>query len=260
VVRFTSQFTLGVTRQYTHWSASWEVYVGPLAGNTQDGLFLYDRASGEARVVSYTSDLQLAHFQFLHGLAGNWQVSLGDFGGQGRAQILLYDPSNGGAQMLALKPDLSLALHQQYTGWGTGQVVYVGHFGLSALSLMLYDPQQARSTFLAFNSALGLFAQASQPSWGKTQQILIGSFLDRTACLEQSTCTTGDDILVLDRQTGVVQQDVFSFGPAVGEFDNLVQGFLREGIPVSPHTVMVVPSTLQMLTSVQTRIREEEVY
>jgi len=58
----------------------------------------------------------------------------------------------------------SLALLQQYTGWGTGQVVYVGHFGLPALSLMLYDPQQARSTFLAFNSALGLFAQASQPS------------------------------------------------------------------------------------------------
>ncbi len=260
LVSFAQDFTVGTTRDYTFWHNSWEVYIGPLVNTNRDGIFLYDRNVGEARLLEYTPQLQLAQFQFLHNLGGNWEVHMGDFTGQGQAQILLYDPSGGSAQMLVLKNDLSVANQVTYDSWGTNLVLYVGHFGLPTLSVMLYNPQQAQSTFLAFDASATVMHQYIVPSWGANAQILVGSFLDRAACLKQHSCASGDDILVLDRTSGMVTQYTFSFGNQFKVFDSRSQAFLREGIAPAENVLPVDASRFSLLTSVNGTIHDEELY
>lgn len=260
LVSLTKNFTVGTTQDYSLWHNSWEVYIGRFVNANRDGVFLYDRNSGEARLVSYTSQLQLANFQFLHNLGGNWEVHSGNFNGQSQAQILLYDPSSGDAQMLILKSNLAVAHQLDYTGWGTNQVLYVGHFGLPTLSIMLYDPQQAQSTFVAFDSSLNVAHQAMVQSWGQTSQILVGSFLDHSLCEEQHTCAGGDDLLVLDRTTGMVQQYVFSFGNLFNVYDNRIQGLMREGLVNTVTLFPIDASMFRLLSSVESTIHNEELY
>lgn len=226
----------------------------------RDGVFLYDRISGEARLVEFSSTLTLAQFQFIHSLGGNWEVHTGDFSGQGQAQILLYDPTTGDAQMLVLNKKLAVAGQFTYSSWGTGVVLYVGHFGLPTLSVMLYDPQTAQSTFIAFDSLLNVTHQAVVQSWGPDEQILIGSFLDHALCLEQHTCANGDDILVLNRLSGLVQQYVFSFGNQFSVYDNRIQGFLRNGMAATVSVFPVDSSLFSLLTSEDSTIHNEELY
>lgn len=136
----------------------------------------------------------------------------------------------------------------------------MGHFGLPALSVMLYNPQQAHSTFLTFDASLAVSHQYTVPSWGPNEQILVGSFLDRALCLEQHTCATGDDLLVLDRTTGLVQQCVFSFGNQFSVYDNRVQAFLREGIAATAQVLPVDASMFSLLDAVNTTIGNEELH
>jgi surface antigen len=260
LVNFTKNFQVGTTQTYSLWHDSWEVYVGNFVSTSQDGIFLYDRNVGEGRLIEFTAQLTLEHFQFLHNLGGDWEVHTGDFQGQGRAQLLFYDPNTGDAQITSLKTDLSVNQQVSYTGWNTNQVLYVGHFGMPSLSIMLYDAQQAQSTFIGFDSSLNITHQFTAQSWGQTSQILIGSFLDRSLCLEQDTCSTGDDILVLNRTTGMVQQYVFSFGNQFGVYDNRSQAFLREGIATTESVLPVDATSFNLLTSLDTSIHGEELY
>ena len=260
LVSLKSDFTVGITQDYSLWHNSWEIYIARFVSPTQDGVFLYDRNAGEGRLVEYSSKLQLAKFQFIHNLGSTWDVHTGDFSGQGQAQILLYDPTSGEAQILVLKPDLSIANQVDFNDWNTNQVVYVGHFGLPTLSLMLYDPQQNQSTFVAFDSDLNVTHQVTVASWGQNSQILVGSFLDRARCLEQRACTTGDDILVLNRTTGMVQQYVFSFGDQYNVYDNRVQGYLRDGTASEVSVFPVDSSLFSLLSSEQTAIHNAELY
>jgi hypothetical protein len=257
---FTSHFTLGVTQNYSLWHNSWEVYVGSFGSANHDGIFLYDRNVGEGRLIEFTSHLQLNQFQFLHNLGGNWDVHIGDFGGQGRAQILLYDPGTGEAQMLVLKSNLSLSKEYSFSGWATGQVLYVGHFGTADLSIMLYDPQQAQSTFIAFDQMFNVSHQYTVQSWGQNEEILLGSFLDRSQCPAQKSCANGDNILVLNRTTGKAEQYAFTFGNQFNIFDNRTQGFLREGIAATASVLPVDASSFSMLSLVDTTIHNEELY
>ena len=162
--------------------------------------------------------------------------------------------------MLVLKKNLAVASQVSYSAWGTNLVLYVGHFGLPTLSIMLYDPQQAQSTFLAFDSSLNVAHQAIVQSWGQSSQILVGSFLDHGLCMEQHTCTSGDDILVLNRQTGMVQQYVFSFGNLFNVYDNRVQGFLRNGNASTVNVLPVDASLFSLLSSEESTIHNEELY
>jgi hypothetical protein len=260
LVSFTNQFAVGTTQDYSSWHNSWEIYVGSFVNADQDGLFLYDRNVGEGRLVSFSSNLTLASFQFLHNLGGNWEVHVGDFAGQGQAQILLYDATTGDAQILLLKKDLSVANEFSYYDWGSGQVLYVGHFGMSTLSVMLYDPQQAQSTFVAFDASLNIVHQYTAASWGQNQQILLGSFFNSQLCPTRQACAAGDDILVLNRANGEMQQYVFAFGNQFQVFDNRSQGFLRDGVQVQ-ESVLPVDSTLfTLFNSLDTTIRNEELY
>ncbi len=260
LISFKSDFTVGVTRDYSLWHNSWEVYIGRLVNQNQDGVFLYDRNVGEARLLSYNKQLQLDHFQELHNLGGNWDIHMGDFMNQGRSQLLLYDPSTGDAQTLVLKEDLTLAKQVTYTGWGLCLVLYVGHFGMSTLSVMLYDPVQAQSTFIGFDDSLNVSHQYIVQSWGQDSQILVGSFLDRALCLEQHTCDTGDDVLVLNRSSGTVQQYVFSFGNQFNVFDSRDQGFLRSGMTTDEGVLPIDSTSFSLLASVDTNIHNEELY
>lgn len=185
---------------------------------------------------------------------------MGDFTGQGQAQILLYDPSGGDAQMLILKSDLSVANQVAYDSWGANLVLYVGHFGLPTLSVMLYDPQQAQSTFLAFDASATVTHQYMVASWGASAQILVGSFLDHAVCLKRQSCASGDDILVLNRTSGMIQQYVFSFGNQFKVFDSRSQAFLREGITPNENVLPVDSSLFSLLTSVNGTIHGEELY
>lgn len=260
LVSFKSDFSLRYTQEYTLWHDSWEVYIGRFVNQHQDGLFLYDRTAGEARVASFDGKLALDKFQLVHNLAGNFDIHTGDFSGQGRAQVLLYDPGSGNAQLLLLNPDLSLANEISYSGWGANMVLYVGHFGLPSLSIMLYDQQAGQSTFIAFDSALNVTHQYTVQSWDQNWQILIGSFLDRSRCLSVHACATGDDVLVLNRQSGKVEQFIFSFGNQFKVFDNRVQAFLREGLATTANMRSVDASSFSLGAVLDARIGGEELY
>jgi hypothetical protein len=263
VLSLDKRFNVARQQDYTLMDNAWEVYVGRFAGANQDALFLYDRILGEARMVSFNASLQVTHYQKVHNLSGNWEVYSGDFNGSGNAQVLMYDPSSGDARFLLFKKsDLSLAAQKSYSGWQTNQVLYVGHFGLSTLSVMLYDPQAGGVGFLAFNKSLKIVQQYSVQNWNNHWQILVGAFVDRSRCLAAKNCSTGDDILVLDRKTGQIQQYLFSFGRQFQVFDNRVQPFVREGLaPVTnSHLNMVNTTSFSLIATLQTSIHGEELY
>ena len=260
VMDFNPDLTLHVQQDYTLWHANWEVYVGRFAGPSRDGIFLYDRITGESRLLDFNAHLVVDDYQHIRGLKGNWNIYSGDFAGQGRAQLLLYDPSSGNARMLLFAKNLSLLQMQTYSGWGTNAVVYVGHFGMSSVSAMLYSPQESRSFFIAFGASLQVVHQYTVHTWGPRWQILVGSFLDHTQCLQNKNCSTGDDLLVLDRQTGHLEQFVFSFGRAFKIFDNRTMSFLRNSIVSDVHQKIVDTTTFDLLQTLDTSIRGEELY
>jgi hypothetical protein len=257
---FNKDFSVRVQQQYTLWHANWEVYVGHFAGPHRDGIFLYDRDVGEGRIMDFDSQLVVSDYQEMHNLDGNWLVYSGDFIGTGRAQLLVYDPSSGTAQILTFASNLTLRDQKLYSDWGTNQVLYVGHFGTSTLSVMLYDPEAHQSTFITFDRRLEIAHQYVVQSWDQHSQILVGAFLDRSRCLANRNCSTGDDILVLDRQTGQIQQYVFSFGDQFHEFDNRIAAFQREGVASEQRLNSVDTTTFSLLTTLKTSIRDEELY
>jgi len=260
VVDFNRDLRVRHVQPYTLSQNSWEVYVGRFVNPRQDGIFLYDRTSGEARLMSFTSALLLAHYEELHHLAGNWEVQSGDFAGSGQAQVLLYDPGTGDAQFLVFSRDLSLAAQKRYAGWGKNLVLYPGHFGSPAPGIMLYDPAAQQSTFLAFDARLQITLHYAIPSWDQHWQILVGDFLDRSRCLARGNCTTGDDILLLDRRTGEMQQYAFSFGSRFKVYDNRLQAFLREGAAAEARLIAVGAPSFSVLATLDTTITVEELY
>src|SRR5207302_173755 len=126
---FDQNFQVLHFQQYTLMDNNWEVYTGGFVNSNQDGLLLYDRVLREVSLLGFDSNLHITHNQPIHNVDGNWEVVSGDFNGTGRSQVLFYNPIGGNAQILTLKTDLSLADTKNYTGWGTNQVLYVGHFG-----------------------------------------------------------------------------------------------------------------------------------
>jgi hypothetical protein len=260
VMSFKPDLSIRIKQQYTLWHANWEVYVGGFDSSHKDGVFLYDRQVGEGRLLDFNNQMKVVHFQQLHNLDSNWQVSSGDFIGAGRSQLLFYDPNSGSAQLMTFKSNLALNKQQSYNNWGTNTVLYVGHFGLPTLSVMLYDPQAANSTFMAFNSSLNVSHQYTVQSWDQNWQILIGSFLDHTRCASNSDCTNDDDILVLNRQTGQLQQYVFSFGRKFQVFDNRLQSFLRTGAASEYQMRSVDTTRFNLSTTLSTDIHDEELY
>jgi len=260
VVNFDQNFKILHFQQYTLLDNSWEVYAGSFVSSNQDALFLYDRLLGEARLLSFDANLHIVHYKPVHSIDANWEVYSGDFVGTGRAQVLLYNPSSGEAQILVLKSDLSLADQKSFSGWGTNMALYVGHFGTPTLNVMLYDPQAIQTTFIAFDATLLATHQFTVPAWDNRWQILVGSFLDRSRCLAAHNCSTGDDILVLNRQTGRMEQFVFSFGTQYQVADNRSQGYVRNGVAPVANLTSVDASTFSLLTTLSTSIRAEELY
>ncbi len=260
VMDFNTDLTLHVQQDYTLWHANWEVYVGRFAGPTRDAIFLYDRTVGEGRLLDFDANLFVNNYQQMHELKGNWNVYSGDFAGRGHAQLLLYDPSSGNARMLAFAKNLSVVQMHAYSDWGTNAVVYFGHFGMQNVSIMLYSPQESRSFFVAFDASLQVVHQYTVQTWGPRWQILVGSFLDRTQCLKDKNCSTGDDLLVLDRQTGRLEQFVFSFGRVFKVFDNRTMSFIHSGVVSDVHQKIVDSTTFDLLQTLDTSIRGEELY
>ena len=260
VVNFDQNFKILHFQQYTLLDNSWEVYAGSFVSSDHEAFFLYDRLLGEARLLSFDVNLHVAHYQAVHNLDANWQVFSGDFMGAGRSQVLLYNPGSGESQILVLKSDLSLLDKKSYSGWGTNQALYVGHFGTLTLNVMLYDPQAIQSTFIAFDASLTLAKQVTVSAWDNRWQILVGFFLDRSRCLAAHNCSIGDDILVLNRQTGQMEQYVFSFGTQYQVVDNRSQGYVRNGVAQTASLTPVDASTFNLLTILSTSIRTEELY
>ncbi len=210
--------------------------------------------------MNFTKTLQVSNYHELHNLDGNWEVHTGDFNGSGRAQVLLYDPSSGDAQFLVFTSKLALVDQKSLSSFGSNLVLYVGHFGMPTLSVMLYDPQAAQSTFIAFDSSLDVTRQYTVNSWDQSWQILVGAFLDRSHCLANHTCATGDDILLLNRNLGQLQQYNFSFGKQYSVFDNRSQSFVRDGVAVQGVLSPVDTTTFSLVITLDTSIRGEELY
>ncbi len=260
VIDFKKDFSINRQQQYTLWHDSWEVYVGRFANPQQDGIFLYDRNQGEARILNFDSKLIVSQYQEIHNLTGNWEIHSGNFNNSKRAQILLYDPSSGDAQFLVFGADLSLLLQKSLPGWGTNRVLYIGHFGLPSLSVMLYNQHMGQSTFMAFDSSLRVSNQYTVASWDQNSQILVGSFFERSRCLTGHICSNGDDILVLNRSTGQAKQYTFSFGNHFKVFDNRTEAFLREGVTSNPSLLTVDATSFSLISTLDTSIHNEELY
>ena len=260
VFSFNKNFSMNHQQQYTLWHDAWEVYVGRFANPHQDAIFLYDRIPGEARILDFNRQMVVSQYHEIHNLPGNWEVHSGNFNGSARAQVLLYDPGTGDAQFLGFGSDLSVVYQKSMSGWGTNQVLYVGHFGLSSLSVMLYNPQASQSTFIAFDKSLRVSYQYTISSWDQYSQVLVGAFLDRSRCLASHTCTSGDDILVLNRKTGQVKQYIFSFGNHFKVFDNRVQAFLRERAASIATLSTVDATSFSLMSTLDTGIHNEELY
>jgi hypothetical protein len=260
VIDFNKDFSLRRQQQYTLWHANWEVYVGRFSGSQQDGIFLFDRSNGEGRLMDFNQQMRLNHYQEVHHLAGNWMVYSGDFMNAGRAQLLLYDPASGQARMLVLARDLSISRQKSYRNWQTNRVLYIGHFGMPSLSVMLYEPQVAKSTFIGFDSTLKAVRQYTVKTWDQNWQILIGSFLDRTRCAGKLSCARSDDILVLNRQTGQMEQYAFSFGRKFHIYDNRLQSFERVGLSKNQQLSSIDTTSFNFVSALSTSIRDEELY
>ncbi|MBV9616820.1 MAG: hypothetical protein JO031_15305 [Ktedonobacteraceae bacterium] len=84
--------------------------------------------------------------------------------------------------------------------------------------------------------------------------------MDRSRCLTNGNCTNGDDILVLNRQTGQLEQYVFTFGRKFAIYDNRIQAFMRDGVVSDNHLNAVDTTTFSLLTTLKTNIRNEELY
>src|SRR5260370_123183 len=95
VFDFKKDFSIDQEQQYTLSNNSWEVYVGRFVNPHQDGVFLYDRTTGEARIMNFDSKMVVARYQQIHNLPGNWEGHSGDFNASGPAQLLLYPPGSG---------------------------------------------------------------------------------------------------------------------------------------------------------------------
>ncbi len=257
ILDFNADLSIRHMQQYTQWHDSWEVYVGRYKNTNQDGVFLYDRNIGEARIMDFNASMVINDYQELHNLKGNWQVFSGDFNGSGRAQVMLYDPSKGTSSFLVLGSDLSLVKRQNYTGWTQNGVLYVGHFGMDRLNVMLYDPQAGTSTFIAFNDKLKIQTKHTVHSWGKNYQILVGSFVDRSLCIANGNCSKGDDILVLNRKTGQIQQYIFSFGRQYQVINNTARPFTRGS---SQAYKTIDTTTFKVVGTFNTSIKTEELY
>ena len=262
ILNFDSHFHILHRQQYTLIDNSWEVYVGSFLSATHDALFLYDRTLGEARLLGFDANLHVADYQPIHAIDPNWQVYSGDFMGAGRSQLLLYNPTTGDAQIDVLSSKLAVSSRKSYSNWSTGTnaVLYVGHFGAPTLSIMLYDPSAKQSTFLEFDKKLTVTHQITVSSWDKRWQILIGDFLDRSRCMALHTCTTGDDILVLNRRDGQIYQYVFTFGIRYQKVDNRSQGFVGNGTAPTEALLSVDASSFSLLTTLNTPISSQELY
>ncbi len=254
---FNPDLSVHYLQRYTLWHNSWEIYVGRYKNADQDGIFLYDRSVGEARIMDFNSTMNLNDYQEVHGLSGNWQVFSGDFNGSGRSQVVLYEPSQGMARFLTFAPDLTLVKRQDYTGWAKNAVFYVGHFGTDRLDAMLYDPQKATSTFIVFNNDLRIQRLYIMHSWDQHWQILVGAFVDHSACVTNGTCGKGDDILVLNRKTGQIHQYVFSFGRQYQIIDHRAQAFKDT---TDKQYRSVDTTTFQAVGTFNTKISSEELY
>jgi hypothetical protein len=262
ILDFNQQFQIAHMQQYTLVDNSWEVYVGSFISPTHDALFLYDRILGEGRLLSFDSNLNVVNYQAMHNLDPNWEVYSGDFMGAGHSQLLLYDPSSDQGEIVALNSNLSVASQQSYYNWGTSTnlVLYVGHFGSPNESIMLYDPQNAQSTFIAFDKMLAVTQQDTVNSWNSDWEILIGAFIDRSRCLASNSCTAGDDILALNRQSGMMEQFAFSFGNQYQVVDSQSQGLVRGGETSTSTLTSVDTSSFSLLTVIHTDITNEELY
>jgi len=65
---------------------------------------------------------------------------------------------------------------------------------------------------------------------------------------------------VLNRSTGRIYQFVFTFGNQYKVYDNRSQSFLREGATSQPALTTVNASSIDLLTTLDTGITNQELY
>ena len=113
---------------------------------------------------------------------------------------------------------------------------------------------------MTFSSSLNMTHQYTVKSWDQHWQILVGAFVDRSRCVSSGGCANGDDILVLNRDSGQLGQYVFSFGRKYQVYDNRTQAFVRAGVAADSNLSAVDLTTFSLVTTLNTSIRNEELY
>ncbi len=211
LIEYNQYLSVKQEASFTHWHNTWEIQPGHF-GAEQDGLFLFDRQAGEARILTFTPQMRIAHSYSAHHWNTRWEVYLDNFTGEGWDSLLLFDRAAGIARLLAFTPALKVERSATYTGWARGWAFYPGVWGgtnPSSTGLFLYDQQQGQAAFVAFGPQLRLTAQKTYEGWRHTWKVFVGRF--------GATCPTGANtpclstLLLIDPQAGQAKLVRFQF-------------------------------------------------
>jgi len=84
--------------------------------------------------------------------------------------------------------------------------------------------------------------------------------VNRSTCVTNGSCGKGDDILVLNRTTGQIQQYVFTFGRQYQVINNRAQPYVRGGFGADREYKKVDTTSFQVVGTFDTNITNEELY
>src|SRR5579859_5177558 len=219
LVDYNLNFSIHQEVEFDHWHNTWEIQPGHF-GSEQNGLLLFDHQAGEARIMIFTTQMQIAQTYSASHWNTRWEPFIDDFTGTGQDSLLLYDRSSGTVRLLAFTPTLQLARTAMYTGWAPGWDVYTGHWGgaaQNAAELFLYDPKQGRAAFVSFGPHLEIANQKMYEGWHHTWTVFVGQFLTSCNAVANAPCLS--TILLADTQAGKAKVVQFHFADGTSNQD-----------------------------------------
>ena len=200
----------------------------PLGTTPRTGsIAVFPRADG---VWAFGSAGHVAFVTWVSPDATSFNVTYQDYGdptpmfiGTGYPVSVINEPrcQNGEMRFIYFPKRIDPARFSQLPGVngnGIAQIAMTNSLMNSRITLGL--PPGSFDQEFNFDSSLRVSDRYTITTWDQNSQILVGAFLDHSRCLASSTCSNGDDILVLNRRTGQAKQYVFSFGNHFKVFDN----------------------------------------
>ncbi len=194
--------------------------------------------------LDFDQNFQVLHFQQYTLMDNNWEVYTGGFVNSNQDGLLLYDRVLRDVRLLGFDSNLHITHNQPIHNVDGNWEVFSGDFkGAGRSQVLFYNPIGGNAQILTLKTDLSLADTKNYTGWGTNHN-----------------CSTGDDILVLNRRTGQLEQFVFSFGNQYQVDDTRSQGFVRSRVAPMDSLTSIDASSFSLLTTLNTSIRGEELY